>query len=392
MIFAKSAAFFFMHQFVFFYAIFIAAMKYNGLTASQISLIIVIHELVKIFADSHSGAMADKYGGKNILLLGIAIKACGFLLWSFSLVFWQFAAAVGIISLGKSFVIGKIDAYTYNLLAEKNQSNSYGNFLIVASIAEGLAATLAGVIISNFTAGLSFADLSQLSAAFLLLINLPFVLFFMPKEKNIHLSYSKLPLWKIIKEAVAVVGNNKIILPIVIISAVPASLYILCSNLYKMIAIDLSLTTMQVGQIYAMVHFLPVMASLLFLAIFRRRAAVPVQFAIFGVAICMLLCLFSTAFYGKLTIISIMIYLTFRPIFSSATRNALETIIPNKVRSTISSFSSLLSSVINIFGFLIIGFCAEKYSYKISVMFLSVFGSALIISAYFASLNKKSCK
>ena len=102
-----------------------------------------------------------------------------------------------------------------------------------------------------------------------------------------------------------------------------------------------------------------------------------------GIILCgMISFMLAAIFYSKISIFIIVIFIGFLPICNSLFRNALEASISSDIRSTVTSFVSLITAFINIVGFLLIGIIANFFSYKISICFISLMFSFVVIILY----------
>jgi MFS family permease len=373
-------SFYFLNKFTFFYAIFIGIMKINNINPLQISAVIVVQELIKVMASSYTGALADKYGIRKIMTTGLIIQVIGLFLWFFAQNFIQFAVAISIIGLARSCILGKIDAFVYNSLLSIGKDSKFRNVLLVATIIESFASVCVGIIVKIIG---NYSILSAFSIFIIVGIQIPFILIIMKDPLIIAKKYIKETPFQIIKIAKNIVYNNKQILYFTILSALPTSIMMLSSDLYKMIITDLDISVSDLGQIYAFAHFLPAVMSLIFLFIKRLN----INHAI-GIILCgMISFIFASVFYSKISILIIVIFIGFLPICNSLFRNALEASISSDIRATVTSFVSLITAFINVVGLLLIGIIATFYSYKISICFIALMFSFIIIILFSSSFR-----
>jgi MFS family permease len=350
-------------------------MKLNNINPLQISAVIVVQELIKVMASSYTGALADKYGIRKVMTTGLIIQVIGLFLWFFAQNFIQFAVAISIIGLARSCVLGKIDAFVYNSLLSIGKDNKFRNVLLVATIIESFASVCVGIIVKIIG---NYSILSAFSIFIIVGIQIPFILIIMKDPLIIAKKYIKETPFQIIKIAKNIVYNNKQILYFTILSALPTSIMMLSSDLYKMIITDLDISVSDLGQIYAFAHFLPAVMSLIFLFIKRLNS----NHAI-GIILCgMISFMLAAIFYSKISIFIIVIFIGFLPICNSLFRNALEASISSDIRATVTSFVSLITAFINVVGFLLIGIIANFFSYKISICFISLMFSFVVIILY----------
>ncbi len=377
--------FYFLNKFTFFYAIFIGIMKMANISPLEISIVIVTQELTKILVSSHTGALADKYGISKIITVGLGIKIIGLIIWFFATTFTAFNAGIVLIGIGNACVIGKIDVFIYNFLLHNNQIDKFKNVLLKASIIESFASTLIGIFIIIFH---NYLVLSVISILIIMLLQIPFVIFFM-KDSVVNIKkYTKEKPSIIIKKAFSIVINDKKILYLVLISALPTSLMILSSDLYKMVIADLNLKVINLGFVYSFAHFLPAVVSIFFVYKYKNIHFI---YSLIIMLVAMISYIFGAFYYNKFSVCIIVLFLSFVPICNSLLRNKLELLIANDTRATITSFVGLLTSAINIFGFLLIGSIAKIFNYQYALLiFALIFNFILIMSIkYYRKIWKR---
>lgn len=148
----------------------------NGMGMQEIFILKSIYSVAIVVMEVPSGWMADVWGRKKTLLWGSLLGAVGFLVYSGSHLFWQFAIAEIILGIGHSCISGADSAMLYDTLqAEKRETDylkqesritSAGNFAeAFAGVAGGLLA--AASLRTPFYAQLVVAT-AAIPAAFLL--------------------------------------------------------------------------------------------------------------------------------------------------------------------------------------------------------------------------------
>ncbi len=371
--------FYFLHRFIFFYAIFINFLKNHNLGPFQISVIIVAHEGIKIFTDSYTGAIADKYGARKIISIGLTIKAIGFIGWIFCDTFWQFCIFTLLIGFGRSCILGKIDVYVYNTLYALNKADQFKKILLQLSIVENISLILSGIV-AGFLSKYANSNLLLIASAFIILaIHVPFALIVMKDSDLLHKPYKQKSLKSIIIQALNIVNSNHKLLYLILLVAMPFSLTLLLSDLYKMISADIGLNIKQIGSIYSLAHILPLICSIIFLFLPLLKFITinhVLNLMIFG----MFMCGLSGILYGKISIFTIIGILGTLPICNIVLKNFLETNIPNEARYTITAFTSLISSLIIVINFTLIGILATYFSYKISIFIFVLIYLTLLLT------------
>ncbi|MFT7113516.1 MAG: putative MFS family arabinose efflux permease [Candidatus Azotimanducaceae bacterium] len=122
----------------------------KGLDIQQILMLTSIHSLVIALMEIPSGMLADRWGRRNVLLLGTSFFFLGYLGFCFSMSFWGFALAQLLLGIANSFISGTDSALLYDSLISINKPEKYtqyeGQSYSVGNIAESLAAIIGGLL------------------------------------------------------------------------------------------------------------------------------------------------------------------------------------------------------------------------------------------------------
>ncbi len=122
----------------------------NGLSMQDIFLLKSIYSIAIVVMEIPSGYLADVWGRRKTLLLGGAMAATGFAMYSFSYGFWAFALAEIVLGIGHSFVSGADSAMLYDSLKATKKEKEYikheGWITSSGNFAEAIAGVLGGLL------------------------------------------------------------------------------------------------------------------------------------------------------------------------------------------------------------------------------------------------------
>lgn len=113
----------FFDTFILIYPLYSLFMSDSGLSATQIASLLMAWSLTSFLLEIPSGILADKYPRKNILLIGIWLKAIGFLIWLIYPTYLGFLIGFILWGIKSSFSGGTQHALVYeNLIKLKKRS------------------------------------------------------------------------------------------------------------------------------------------------------------------------------------------------------------------------------------------------------------------------------
>ena len=116
----------------------------HGLSATQISTLFVIWSTTGFVLEVPSGAWADTYSRRKLLILGALISGLGYAVWIAVPSFPGFALGFVLWGASSALMSGTYEAFVYDELAARNQTGRYARLLGFArssSFVANLAAT-----------------------------------------------------------------------------------------------------------------------------------------------------------------------------------------------------------------------------------------------------------
>jgi MFS family permease len=125
------------------YAVMFAAR--GGLDTFQISTLFIIWVVASMVVEVPTGALADRYSRRNLLVIGECIRSLGYLSWLVWPTYWGYVLGFVLWGVGGTFDSGTFQALVYDELKGAGDERSYARVVGRAeslSLFVGLAATL----------------------------------------------------------------------------------------------------------------------------------------------------------------------------------------------------------------------------------------------------------
>ena len=155
----------------------------NGVSAFELSLLFVVWAIVGLITEVPSGAWADRYSRKWIVVASGVFKAAGFLTWYLWQDFPGYALGFIFWGFGSSLRSGAFEALLHDLLKKWDDTQSftkhYGRISALATLSAMLGEILGGILIIY---GYDFVLL--VSMAIPLLASIPFVVWIKETPKD----------------------------------------------------------------------------------------------------------------------------------------------------------------------------------------------------------------
>ncbi len=204
-----------LYDFIFAYAIYNLLFSLKGLSVLQISILLAWWAFAAMVFEIPSGALADYWSRKKLLVIAPLIKLLCFFIWIFaSGNFYLYALGFLFWSLGSSLVSGTQEALLYDNLVAFNKKHQYEKVLGKKQFYFHLSlaiSTITGGIIAHFN-----LDWTLLLSIIPLLLSSFFA--FLIKEAPKVESTEEIHYWQHIKLALKEVKTNKVLLYLFIYS------------------------------------------------------------------------------------------------------------------------------------------------------------------------------
>ncbi|HZX01544.1 MFS transporter [Kribbella sp.] len=141
---ARIVAFEALHDFIPLYPLYQLFFSHHGLSAAQISTLFVIWSATGFVFEVPSGAWADSYSRRKLLILGALLSGLGYAVWIALPSFAGFAFGFVLWGVSSALISGTYEAFVYDELAARDRSARYPMLISrarSASFVTNLAAT-----------------------------------------------------------------------------------------------------------------------------------------------------------------------------------------------------------------------------------------------------------
>ncbi|KKB77940.1 hypothetical protein VW35_12405 [Devosia soli] len=149
-------AYAFLFDFMFAYAVYAALFSLEGLSPSEIGVLLAFWSASAIILEMPSGALSDHFDRRVLLVMAPLAKAGTFLLWGIADGnFWVYGAGFLFWSAGQAMQSGSREALLYERMAAEGRSEDFDKVLGRDNAAEGLGIGL-GTLFGGFVAWQNF--------------------------------------------------------------------------------------------------------------------------------------------------------------------------------------------------------------------------------------------
>lgn len=362
----------FLGGFILIYPVYTILFKSSGLDNFQISILLIIWGVSHFILEVPTGAIADKYSRRNLLIAAELVKALGFFAWLIDQTFVGFA--IGFVLWGISFALvsGTYDAFIYDELKNIGEETNYekisGQLQAISSVSIGLALALGGFLAEytnyNLTLIASIA-ISAISGLFLFSI----------KPAAMYKSVEDIGYLKFFKEAAKYIRDNFDVKKIVIITSIVFGIYGTADEMFGLVLDNLGISLGLIGIFYAIGPIIRAFSGLTAPHLFKNNKQ-PEDILMLAIGILWLLIgLFK---------IPILIVLYFIAAFAIAvitikTNARLQNQIKSHHRATILSINSLICEFVFIIFTFGVGLISKYYNI-ISTIFIP--GGIILVLLY----------
>lgn len=371
----------FLDDFILVFPVYALLFQDNGLNTFQISLLFIIWSLVTVVLEVPTGALADKYSRRNLLILGEIIRALGYGFWLIERSFVGFA--LGFILWGIKGVLtsGTKEAFVYDELKNFNREQEYekvnGRIKATGNVGIVLALVIGGFVAQHgYVLVLIPSILFSLLAGLVLLLIKP-----APRAKPTE----EIKYFSVLKKALLQARSNRVILSLMGIIALVYSPFIAVDEFWPLVFRSIGFNIQTIGLLVAAIYAVTALAGYsvdLFKG--RGRHFELLLFALGGL-------LFITAGFLE-ALATLVLVLTASYLIQVAyvkLDSKLQHSIESKQRATISSVQSLTLEIVVIVFTLGLGIVANRFG-AISLIIFS--GAATLAGAFVSVIGRTNKK
>ena len=374
----------FMENFNISSAIWVLYMVYKGLPLWQIGIVEGIFHVTSFLFEVPSGAIADLFGRKNVMLAGRVCSIISAIINLFSNNIFGFSIGFIISALGYNLNSGSEEALVYDSLKQAECEDEYlrvnSRLNLIIEISQGLATFVGGIL-----AEYSFVYCYVTSIVIALISLIPCFMFKEPSIKDENNKDERISIKKHFKLCYSIIKTNKKIMKILIYFPVVFTfhtvVYFYGQQYFSILGcnkIEISLI-MLLGGITSCIG---AVSCEKVISIFKDKTKY-IASILMGISIVFISgksLVISIIFFAVMNYVNSLLY----PIQSTS----LNKLIPSEQRATIISIDSMIFSLCMIFMFPLCGLIADKFNLHVTFFALGIVQILLILLL----VNKKRSK
>ncbi|MFA6461974.1 MAG: MFS transporter [Candidatus Woesearchaeota archaeon] len=327
----------FFRAFIFAYVIERIFQQSRGLSVTQMVFLDIIFFVVVLVLEVPSGALADRWSRKNVLIIGIFFAFFEFLVPIFAYNFWVFAIASVTAAVGIALKSGTANALIYDSLKTINKEKDFEKFLsrekFIHYLGNGIAILLGGLIAyySSLVNAYWFSLLS-IPIAFLIALTL--------HEPKIHTTTEEVNYWHHIKDAGKFILNSKNLRFIILYGVITGAVLVELDEYSQLFFQSISLPLLFFGVITSMRLLLEGSGG--FIA-YRLKNKIKLDTALMIILMLAITFVFLSAYMKSLiSLIPLLLAFFAMGIISPLVLGYVHHHVDSKHRATVESFQSLL--------------------------------------------------
>ncbi len=374
----------FMENFNISSAIWVLYMVYKGLPLWQIGIVEGIFHVTSFLFEVPSGAIADLFGRKNVMLAGRVCSIISAIINLFSNNIFGFSIGFIISALGYNLNSGSEEALVYDSLKQAECEDEYlrvnSRLNLIIEISQGLATFVGGIL-----AEYSFVYCYVTSIVIALISLIPCFMFKEPSIKDENNKDERISIKKHFKLCYSIIKTNKKIMKILIYFPVVFTfhtvVYFYGQKYFSILGcnkIEISLI-MLLGGITSCIG---AVSCEKVISIFKDKTKY-IASILMGISIVFISgksLVISIIFFAVMNYVNSLLY----PIQSTS----LNKLIPSEQRATIISIDSMIFSLCMICMFPLCGLIADKFNLHVTFFALGIVQILLILLL----VNKKRSK
>lgn len=355
-------------------AIWVLYLGFKGMTLAQIGLLEGIFHVTGFISEIPTGALADLFGRRKIIIIGRITSLISAIIMLFSNSFIGFAIGFILSALGYNLNSGSEEALIYDTLKILNKEEEYlrinGRINLIIEVSQGLAVFIGGIL-----SQIDFS-ISYITAIVVGLISLIFSTRFIEVdaiEKENH----SINIINHLKESINIVKNNKKLLNILmffpLIYTFSAIVYFYGQQLFN----DMEYSRVIISIIFLFNGVFSSLGSILSNRIYKRYKSL--GWIIISIIISVFI-IFMGIWKGKVSIIFFLVIGFLTAILQPISSNLINSMVESSQRATIISVESMFYSIMMIILFPICGFIGDRVYLELSFIMVGIVGVLICIT------------
>lgn len=333
----------------------------TGITPPQIATLLIVWSGTAFLLEVPSGAIADKFNRRNVLLAAITLKVFAFGAWLFFQSYWGFFAGFILWGCCSALTSGTKEALLYDELAKLKRLSLYAK-VNGRMEALSLGATVLAYIAASVLAGYGY------SLALVLSIVAQFACFtaivLLPSSKRIESTGETAYLVYFKEGIVNAVKKPALILILVFIGLTALGAI---DEYFSLLLREKNFNNSQVAFWSAIITAFGIVGSLIAYKLEDKK--LPFELLLIVWAVLLFVAISASGLMVPLFLgLFLMLYYILKVVFTAR----LQHVVDDKTRATTTSVGGFLEELFAITAFAIVGFAAGEKSYQQSLSVLTV--------------------
>lgn len=354
-------------------AIWVLYLGFKGMTLAQIGLLEGIFHVTGFLSEIPTGALADLFGRRKILIIGRITSLISAIIMLFSNSFMGFAIGFILSAWGYNLNSGSEEALVYDTLKTLNREEEFlsinGRINLIIEISQGLAVFIGGVL-SQIDFSISYIT-AIVIGVIALLLSTRFIEVDVIKNKN-----KSINIIKHLKESVNIVKNNKKLLNTLMffpmIYTFSAIVYFYGQQLFN----DMGYSRISISIIFLFNGVVSSLGAILSNKIYKRYESL--GWITISISISILI-IFMGVGEVKLSILYFLAIGFLTSILQPISSKLINSMVESNQRATIISVESMFYSLMMIILFPLCGFIGDKLYLDLSFILIGIVGIVITI-------------
>lgn len=341
----------FFGEFLFIYPLYAVMFQDFGLDSGDIATLFIIWSLSRLVLEVPSGALADVFSRKRLLIISQILRIGGLFLWMLVPTFYGFMLGFICWGIAEALSSGTLEAFVYDELAATGQKSLYSKLRGQMRTASEVAIALAGIGASlSIVLGYDFilwVSIASVTLCLLCILRIP------PAKKRE--STGEIAYWMTLKQGIAATYRSPFLRKTIFLLGAAIAIFGSLEEFFPLFDIEVGLPIWAIGYYVALLSVSAAIGSLYSHKFEQLSTKTLTTFLILSS-----LMLIATAQIATVPILLLIIpfYLLFVPT-TTALEAKMQHRISTSVRATISSVYGFLIEVGAIATSLLVGWLAQ---------------------------------
>lgn len=363
-------------------AIWVLYLGYKGMNLVQIGLLEGIFHVTGLLSEIPTGALADLFGRRRILIIGRMMSLISAIIMLFSNSFLGFAMGFILSAWGYNLNSGSEEALIYDTLKELKKEDEYlkinGKINLIIEISQGLAVFIGGIL-----SQIDFS-ISYITAIIIGIISLTFSFNF--KEVDIRDDFEeRITIINHFKKSMKILKDNKKLLNIIMFFPIVYTFSAIVYFYGQQFLNDLGYSRLNISIIFLLNGILSAIGAILSDKIYKKYNAS--SWLSISMIISFLLILMGNI-SKELAIFTFLAIGFLTAILQPISSKLINSMVESKQRATIISVESMFYSLMMIILFPVCGLIGDLLSLELSFEIIGIIG-VVITTIEILILKKK---